>query len=74
LPEALPTLGTIEGRNTLPETVNGPSIVSLGLVDEAETLVCQRVQDDLLTGCSERESALGRGDGLVIRPYVAKVD
>ena len=32
LPEALPALGTVEGRNSLPETVDGPSIVPLGLV------------------------------------------
>ena len=73
MPEALPTLRTLEGRHTLLETVNGPSIVALRLVDEAETLVCQRVQDALLTGCRERERALGRSDGLVIRPDIAKV-
>jgi hypothetical protein len=31
-----------------------------------EVAVCQRVQDDIATGCGEREDALGGGDDLVI--------
>ena len=60
LPEALMTPRPVEGRHGLPEAVDRPTIVALGLVGCAEVEVRQRVQDDLPTGRGEREGALGR--------------
>ena len=63
----------LEGRHGLPEAVDRPPIVTLGLVGEAEVVVRQRVQDDIPAGRGEREGALGGGDGLVIRAHEAEM-
>ena len=47
LTEALVALRPVEGRHGLPEAVDRPTIVALGLVGYAEVLVRQRVQDDI---------------------------
>ena len=73
LTEALAALRPVEGRHGLPEAVDRPTIVALGLVGEAEALVRQRLQDDLPAGRGEREGALGGGDGLVIRAHEAEM-
>ena len=69
LTEALVAPRPVEGRHGLPEAVDRPTIVALGLVGCAEALVRQRLQDDLPAGRGEREGALGGGDGLVIRAH-----
>jgi hypothetical protein len=71
--EALMTLRPIEGCHSLPETVDCPLIVALGLVGLAEEVVRPRMQDDLPTGCGEREGALGGSDGLAICAYKAEM-
>ena len=65
---------TVEGPHGLPETVDRPTIVALGLVGDAEVQVRQQVQDDLPTGRSEREGALGGGDGLVINAHEVEME
>ena len=67
LTEALVAPRPVEGRHGLPEAVDRPTIVALGLVGYAEVLVRQRLQDDIPAGRGEREGTLGGGDGLVIR-------
>ena len=74
LAEALVAPRPLEGRHGLPEAVDRPTIVALGLVGLAEVLVRQRVQDDIPTGRGEREGALAGGDGLVIRAHVAEME
>ena len=74
LTEALVAPRPVEGRHGLPEAVDRPTIVALGLVGEAEVVVRQRVQDDIPAGRGEREGALGGGDGLVIRAHEAEMD
>ena len=74
LAEALAALRSVEGRHGLPEAVDRPTIVALGLVGLAEVLVRQRVQDDIPAGRGEREGALAGGDGLVIRAHEAEMD
>ena len=74
LTEALAAPRPLEGRHGLPEAVDRPTIVALGLVGYAEVLVRQRVQDDIPAGRGEREGALGGGDGLVIRAHEAEID
>jgi hypothetical protein len=74
LTDALVTLHTVEGCHGLPETVDRPTIVALHLVDDAEVYVRQQVQDDLPTGHSECEGALGSGDGLIIRAHEVKME
>ena len=69
LAEALAAPRPVEGRHGLPEAVDRPTIVALGLVGYAEVVVRQRVQDDIPAGRGEREGALGGGDGLVIRAH-----
>jgi hypothetical protein len=39
----------------------------------AEALVRERAQDDIPASRSEREGALGGGDGLVIRAHEAEI-
>ena len=58
-----------ERLHGLPEAVDRPTIVALGMVGLAEALVRQRLQDDVPSGCGEREGALAGGDGLVIHTY-----
>jgi hypothetical protein len=74
LPEVFTALCTAEGHGGLPEAVDGPPIVTLGPVGGAKVEVRQRLQDNVLVGRGKREGALGRGNGLVIRAPVAKMD
>src|SRR4029453_13374911 len=74
LTEALVALHTVEGRHGLPETVDRPTIVALGLVGDAEVYVRQQVQDNLPTGRSQREGALGGGDSLVICAHEVEME
>ena len=73
LAEALVAPRPVEGRHGLPEAVDRPTIVALGLVGYAEVLVRQRLQDDIPAGRGEREGALAGGDGLVIRAHDAEM-
>src|SRR5262249_41373508 len=66
VPEALVAPLPIEESHGLPEAVDGPTIVTPGLVDLPETVVRLRLQDAIATGRGEREGALASGDGLVI--------
>ena len=59
----------IEERHGLPEAVDRLTIVTLGVVGHAEVAVRQRLQDDIPAGRGEREGALGRGNGLVMRAH-----
>src|SRR5439155_20207966 len=72
--EALVAPGSVEGGHGLPEAGGRPTIVALGMVSEAEALVGERLQDGLPAGRGERESTLGRGDGLVIRAHKVAMD
>jgi hypothetical protein len=74
LAEALAVPRTSEERHGLPEAVDGPTIVALGMIGSAQVLVRQRVQDDLPAGRGKRQGALGGGDGLVIRAHEAEMD
>ena len=69
LTEALVAPRTVEESRGLPEAVDRPTIVALGLVGTAEALVRKRVQGVIPAGCGERQSALAGGDGLVIRVH-----
>src|SRR5437870_13491093 len=69
LTDALVARHAVEGCYGLSETDDRPTIVTLGLAGDAEVYVRQQVQDDFPTGRSEREGALGGGDGLVIRAH-----
>ena len=73
LTEALVAPRPVEGCHGLPEAVDRPTIVALGLVGLAEALVRQRLQDDLPAGRGECQGALGGGDGLVIRAHEAEM-
>ena len=66
--EALVAPRAVEGHHGLPEAIDRPTIVALGLVGVAEVLVRQRVQDGIPSGRGEWPGTLGGGDGLVIRP------
>src|SRR4029450_9421388 len=69
LTEALVVLRFLNGRHNLPKAGDRPPIVALGLVGLAKKLACQRLQDYLPVGGGERESTLGRGDGLVMQAH-----
>jgi hypothetical protein len=69
LTEALVASRSFEGRHGLPEAVDRPTIVALGLVSEAQVAVRQRLQDDLPASRGEREGALAGGEGLVIHAH-----
>jgi hypothetical protein len=55
LTKVLAALHPVESCHALPEAVDGSTIVTLGLVGLAETLVRLRLQDNLPTGCGKRE-------------------
>jgi hypothetical protein len=74
LAEALVAPRPIEGRHRMPEAVNRPLIVALGLVGYAEIVVRQCMQDGLPASRGERAGALGSGDGLVIRTPIVELD
>ena len=61
LPEALAALCSTEGRHSLPEKVDRPTIIAMGMIGEAEILIRQCVQGNLTAGRGEREGALGGG-------------
>jgi hypothetical protein len=71
--EALTAMRPVEGRHGVPEVVDRPPIVALGLVGKAEVSVRQRLQDDLPIGRGERQGALSGGDGLVIGAYAVEI-
>ena len=66
LTEALAPPWPLEIRHGLPEAVDRPPIVALGLVGQAEVEVRQRLQDDLLVSRDECEGPLGDSEGLVM--------
>ena len=69
LTEALVAPRPVEGRHGLPQAVDRPTIVTLGMVGWAKILVRQRMQDDVSAGCGECKGALASGDGLVKRTH-----
>ena len=69
--EALAVLRPVEGYHGLLETGDRPPIVALDLVGEAQLEVRQRLQDDTLAGCGEREGTLGGSEGLIIHAHDA---
>ena len=71
--EAFVARRPLEGRHGLPEAIDRPTIVALGLICCAEEAIRLRVQDDIPTGRGEGEGALGGGDGLVMRAPVRKM-
>ena len=72
--EALAAPRTVEGRHGLPEAVDRPTIVALGLVGLAEGRFASAVQDNIPTGRGERQGTLGGGDGLVIARPATEMD
>ena len=74
LTEALAAPRPVEGCHGLPEAVDRPTIVALGLIGSAEVGVRQRLQDDLPAGRGEREGALGGGDGLIMCTPVVEME
>ena len=73
LTEALMAPRPVERCYGLPEAVNRPTIVALGMVSCSEVLVRQRLQDNLPAGRGEREDALGGDDGLVMCAHDGEV-
>ena len=71
--DALTAWRRVEARYGLPVAVDRPTIVTLGPDGLAEVEVRQPVQDDLPACRGERESTLGRGNGLVIRAHVTEI-
>ena len=71
--EALATPLPVEGYHGLPEAVDRPTIVALGLVGYAKVAVRQCLRDNIPAGSGERQGMLGGGDGLVIRAYIAEM-
>src|SRR5262245_31597648 len=62
-------VSTVESCHGLPEIVNRPTIVALGLVGSADGLIHHRVQDNVPASRGEPESTLAGGDGLIIRAH-----
>ena len=63
----------IEECGGLLQAVHRPTIVPLGHIGHAKVPVHQRVQNDILASCGEREGALGSGDGLIIGTDLAEM-
>jgi hypothetical protein len=74
LTAALVTSPPVEERHGRLEAVDGPMIVALELVGFAEVAVRQGLQDELPAVRSERQGALGSGNGLVMRAYEEEMD
>src|SRR5215831_19886903 len=72
--EALVAPCPVEGRHGLPQAVDGPPIVTLGIVGEAEVPVRQRLLDDIPPSLRNRQGAVGSGDGLVMCAYEVEMD
>src|SRR5262245_3866945 len=66
-------VSTVESCHVLPEIVNRPTIVALGLVGSADGLIHHRVQDDVPTSRGEPEGTLAGGDGLVMRAHQVEI-
>ena len=58
--------GHVEGCHSLPDAVDRPPTVPLGMIGLAEGVVYQRLLDDPPASRGEREGTLGGGDSLVI--------
>jgi hypothetical protein len=67
--EALVAPCPLEGHHSLPEAVDRPSIITLGLIGVAEVLVRQRVQHNIPAIHGEHKGMLGGSEGLVIRSH-----
>jgi hypothetical protein len=67
LAEALAALRPREGRHGLPKAVDCSAIVALGYIAQGEIKVRPRAQNDISDVRSEREGALARDYGLIIR-------
>jgi hypothetical protein len=66
LTEALAAPCSVKARYGLLKAVNSLTIVTLGVVDCADGLVRQRVQDNISASRGERQGALASGAGLVM--------
>jgi hypothetical protein len=73
LTEALIAPNPIEGHHGLPAAGHRLTIGTLEEVGSAEVVVRQRVQDDILIDCGEREGTLGSGDGLIMRTHTVEM-
>jgi hypothetical protein len=71
--DALMAWCRVEARYGLPEAVYRPTTVTLHRDGHAEVVVRQPVRDDIPASRGERESALGIGNGLVIRAHVTEM-
>ena len=71
--EALVALLPLEGCHGLPEVVDGPTIVTLGLVGLPEAVVRLRLRDAIATGRGESEGTLASGNGLVMLPPASEM-
>jgi hypothetical protein len=67
--EALVAPRALDERHGLPEAVDRPPIVALGIVGQAKVLARQRVQYNLPTSRGKDEGALTGGDRLIIRAH-----
>jgi hypothetical protein len=74
LPKTLAALRPVEGSHRLPDVVDGPTIVALGLVRDPEVEVRQRLEANIPAGGGECQGALGGDTSLVIHPRVAEID
>jgi hypothetical protein len=73
LTEALTAARPVEERHSLPEAVDRPTIVSLGMGSLAERQIRQRVLGDVPASRGECEGTLGGSDGLVIYAHGVEV-
>ena len=74
LAEVLVAPCPLERCQSLPEAVDRPTRVTLGLVGLTKVEVRQRVQDDVIASHGECEGALAGGDGLVISAHKAEME
>src|SRR5262249_56167026 len=72
-PKAFAPPCPVEGRHSLPEAVDRPTIVALAPVGCPKVEVCQLWKDDILTSRGEREGTLGGHHGLAIRTHVEEI-
>src|SRR6266702_745360 len=74
LAEVLVAPRPLERCQSLPEAVDRPTRVTLGLVGLTEVEVRQRVQDGVIAGHGESEGALAGGDALIIGAHKAEME
>jgi hypothetical protein len=74
LTDALVAPRLLRKRHGLPETVECPTIVALGLVGYAEGAVRPRPQDGIAAGRGKRQGALAGSDGLVMRAHGVEME